>query len=193
MTTNNEFLLSLPEHYHEIREYVELSKVYEQVFGQAKQKIDRLFDDQFVMTGSATSIQRRERMLRIQADPARESLQFRKKRIVNRLSIKAPFTERYLQQRIDYLFGIGRGRINVDVQNFILTLSASMQDALIFKEAQQTIEKIKPANMEYVATPWTRETILIQDRATVKQWRYHKVHEFRVGMTPLKYKKEVVL
>jgi len=190
---DNQLLALLPEAYHEIREFQELTATSEQEITQVKDAIEHLFNDQFVLTAREETVRRWERMLRIQADPSTETLEFRRKRIVNRLSTKPPFTERYLQERIDFLFGVGRGKIEVDVQNFILTLAASIQNAAIFREAERTIHRVKPANMEYVAAPWTRDVIEITDKITVNQRRYHKIRELRIGMRLLKYENEVVL
>ncbi|WP_019123713.1 putative phage tail protein [Brevibacillus massiliensis] len=182
-----------PEDYHEILDFVELAGAEDEQLQELENAIDQQFNDQFIMLSSESATKRRERILKIQVDPSTETLDFRKKRIINRQSTKPPFTERYLQQRIDYLFGDGRGQIGVDVQNFILRLYASILDASIFKEAEKTIERIKPANMVYLASPWGHETIEIVDRVVVSQRRYHKVSEFRVGMKPMKYQSEVTI
>ncbi|EJW14710.1 hypothetical protein PAV_11c00510 [Paenibacillus alvei DSM 29] len=70
---------------------MKLAEAQEPELGDAREKIDRLLDDQFVMTSSAEGIKRRESMLGIQADPATEPIEFRRQRILNRYQMKPPF------------------------------------------------------------------------------------------------------
>lgn len=191
--SDRQLLSYLPAILQDVKEMQIIMDMEERQFLQLQDGINRYLDDQFVMTASETALRQREAELRIQADRATESLEFRRKRIVNRYSMKAPFTERYLQARIDYLFGVGRGKVEVDIQNFILRIYASLVDASLFKEAQDTIEQIKPANLEYIAVPWVSETLSITDKVTVNLRRYHTFDEFRLGMTFMKYENEVEL
>lgn len=134
---------------HKIRDFRELAKTEDIELQLLEGAINQLFDDQFVMTSGPDAIKRREKMLGIQADPTTESLEFRRKRILNRYQTKPPFTIRYLQQQLDFLVGKDRAVAEVDVQNFILTITAAIDNAQIFKEVQHTVEIIKPANLTY--------------------------------------------
>ncbi|WP_206108572.1 putative phage tail protein [Paenibacillus thiaminolyticus] len=53
--------------------------------------MNRLLDDQFVLTSSVDGIKRREKMLGIQADSSLETIEFRRQRIINRYQMKPPF------------------------------------------------------------------------------------------------------
>ncbi|HHY27701.1 MAG TPA: DUF2313 domain-containing protein [Desulfitobacterium dehalogenans] len=110
---------------------------------------DQQLADQFVLTSGYEAIKRRERMLGIQADPTTETLDFRKKRIINRYSTKPPFTIRYLQDRLDFLVGEEKATVSVDVQDFFLFVETAIEDAALFKEVERTIKTIKPANLIY--------------------------------------------
>ncbi|MBH0330138.1 hypothetical protein ABH14_10080 [Brevibacillus brevis] len=139
----------LPDAFHDIREMVAITDAEDVQIDKLHQAINQYFLDQFVMTASIESIRQREVELKIQSNPTIESLEFRQKRIINRYSWKAPITQRYLQKRLDFLFGEGRGRVLVDVQNFSLSLHASIDDLTIFKEAESTIERLIPANLYF--------------------------------------------
>lgn len=138
-----------PELYQDIREFKLLAEAEDSELALAEQALLLLLDDQFVETGSMEAIKRRERMLGIQADPAVETMEFRRRRIVNRYSTKPPFTIRYLQERLDFLAGAGRGIASVDTQHFILTVRAAIDDAAIFQEVERTVFAIKPSNLIY--------------------------------------------
>lgn len=138
-----------PEYYRDIREFIELAATEDAELQGMADAIAQLFDDQFVMTSSLAAVKRRERMLGIQADSSTETLDFRRRRIVNRYSTKPPFTIRYLQERLDYLVGAGRAAASIDVQNFILTVTAAIEDAALFREVEWSVKTTIPANIVY--------------------------------------------
>lgn len=190
---DDKLLALLPDTFQEIKETASIMDVEEVQVDRLRHAIDRYLDDQFVETASIEAIRQRETELGIQANPSQETLEFRRKRIINRYSTKVPFTERHLQNKLDFLFGPDRGKVQVDVQNFILRIYANLADATLFQEAQATIEQIKPANLEYLAVPWVSELLNITDRVTVNLRRYNTFSEFSLGMSFMKYESEVEL
>jgi hypothetical protein len=148
----------LPDFYRQILDYRELDKTESIELDSMKAAIEQLYNDQFVISSSDEAIKRREKILGIQSDP-KETLDFRKKRILNRYQTKPPFTIRFLQQQLDFLVGKGKTRIDVDVQKFILTVTTNIEDAIVFKEVQYTVEKVKPANLQYLHNTGIEETI----------------------------------
>ena len=139
----------LPEFYRELKEFSEIAQTESAELDDLEAAVERAFDDQFVMTASEEAILRREKMLGIQADPETEPLEFRKKRLINRYSTKPPFTLRFLQEHLDALVGPGMTIVSVDAQDFILYVTANIENANIFREVIHTIETVKPANMIY--------------------------------------------
>ncbi|MEV2309380.1 putative phage tail protein [Paenibacillus larvae] len=139
----------LPAYYREIKEFQELMKTMDEEARLFQIEIERLLNNQFVLRSDEVATKRRENELSIQADPQEESLDFRRKRIVNRYSTKPPFTIRYLQERLDFLLGKGRATASVDPQKFILKVNTKINDAAVFPEVEHTIHTIKPANLVY--------------------------------------------
>ncbi|WP_017812832.1 putative phage tail protein [Paenibacillus shenyangensis] len=162
---NNRLMQYEPEYYHSIREFLALLNTEEIELDQLEANRLKLLADQFVMTSSEISLRRREQQLQIQADPTIETLNFRRRRIVNRYTTKPPFTIRYLQQKLDQLLGAGKANATVDIQNFALTVMANLTDASIFKEVNYTVQTIKPANMTYVQQTSLRESIMLRETA----------------------------
>ncbi|RKN85861.1 putative phage tail protein [Paenibacillus ginsengarvi] len=138
-----------PDYYQGIRDFIELAATEDAELQLVVDAITQLLNDQFVLTSGLAAIKRREKMLSIRADSNVESLDFRRKRIVNRYSTKPPFTTRYLQERLDFLVGAGRAAVSIDVQNFILTVAAAIDDAAIFREVEWTVRTTIPANLVY--------------------------------------------
>lgn len=170
----NRVMKYLPEYYERIQDFLELSETESMELDNMQGAIDRLFDDQFVLTSSEQAIRRRERMLGIQADPTRETLDFRKQRILNRYRTRPPFTIRYLQQQLDFLVGPGRALAEVDVQNFILTITTAIDEAVLFEELEHTVNTIKPANIIYQQNTALEDIIELDESIASRNvtWNY---------------------
>jgi hypothetical protein len=153
----------LPELYQDIKDFVELTDTEDVELDTLAAAIDQLLDDQFIMTSGLDAIKRREKQLNIKADPATETLDFRRIRLINRYSTKPPFTIRYLQNRLDFLVGAGKATVEVDVQNFILKVTVDIPDAAIFREMEYTIKSVKPANLIYIQSTALGANIALQE------------------------------
>lgn len=176
----------LPDYYREIKDFAEIGQTESVELDDLESAIQQVFNDQFVMTASVEAVRRRERMLGIQADPQTESLEFRRKRLVNRYSTKPPFTLRYLQEQLDALVGPGMTIVSVDVQNFILHVTTNIENANVFKEVQYTVEKVKPANLVYQQNTSLRASIGLKERITMQEilWNYRLDGSWRLGEKP---------
>lgn len=140
---------NLPTYYHDIIDFIEITKAEDIEFTKAEEAIERAFRNQFILTSDEYGVKRHEKILNIVADPTIETLDFRKKRIISRYSTTPPFTIRFLRNRLDYLVGEGRVIANIDWLNLVLTVTANVDNASVFKEIQHTINSIKPANVVY--------------------------------------------
>lgn len=176
----------LPEYYREIKEIVEIGRTESTELNDLETAIQRALNDQFVMTASVDAIRRRERMLGIQADPATETLEFRKKRLINRYSTKPPFTRRYLQQQLDALVGRGMTIVSVDAKNFLLLVTTNIENANVFREVIHTIETVKPANMVYQQNTSLRADVGIEENIKKQTitWNYKLDGSWKLGQKP---------
>lgn len=179
-----------------ILDFVEMSNSETEELELAELAKEQFFNDQFVVTSNLESIKRREKILGIQADPTTESLDFRKKRIVNRYSTNPPFSIRYLQERLDFLVGEGKTVASIDVQNFILTVEAAIEDGSLFKEVERTIYTTKPANIVYKQETALGSTIAIKEHIIMNRLerKTRLGTTWRLGNTPFaELKDEVVI
>ncbi|OMF05277.1 phage portal protein [Paenibacillus amylolyticus] len=182
----NRLLEYLPEVLREIDDFKALTDAEIPEMDNLSSAIQKYIDDQFVMTASVDGIRRREKMLRIQADPANEPLDFRRKRIINRQSTKPPFTIRWLQEQLDRLIGPGMAVVSQDVDQFILYVTTNIENANLFKEVQHTIQTVKPANMVYQQNTSLNHRIGIKHttkRRTVA-WNYKLNDSWKLGEKP---------
>jgi len=175
-----------PAFYEGIKDFVELAKTVDEELQLVAGAVDQLFSDQFVITSGLDAIKRRERMLGIQADPSAETLDFRRRRIVNRYSTKPPFTLSYLQQRLDQLVGPGLTIVSVDVQAFVLYVTANIQNANVFREVQYTIETVKPANLIYQQNTSISGAVGLEEHLSAKEitWNYKLNGTWQLGEKP---------
>lgn len=175
----------LPDYYREIEDFKALSNTETIELDNMEIAIQQLLNDQFVMTASVDAIKRRERMLGIQADPTAESLDFRRKRLINRYSTKPPFTRRWLQQQLDRLVGPGMTIVSVDPQQFILIVTANIENANVFREVIHTVDAVKPANMVYQQNTALHAYIGLDERISKQDitWNY-ALGSWQLGMQP---------
>ncbi len=175
----------LPDFYHEIREIRLIADVEDEQFEEMEAELEHLLADQFVMTAREPAIARREKLFNIQADPKVESLDFRRKRIINRQSIRPPFTERYLQDRLDFLLGESVSTVHVDVDHYILAVELAITDASMFKEVLETIEKVVPLNIVYLQKTALHDAIGIKEGIIAKKLqRKTRLGRWRLGIIP---------
>lgn len=182
----NRLLEYLPEVLREIDDFKALTDAEIPEMDNLSTAIQKYIEDQFVMTASVEGIRRREKMLRIQADPSTEPLEFRRKRIINRQSTKPPFTIRWLQEQLDRLIGPGLAVVSVDVQQFILYVTTNIENANLFKEVQHTVQSVKPANLVYQQNTSLNHRIGIKEttKARTISWNYKLDGSWKLGEKP---------
>lgn len=175
----------LPDIYHDIIDFVELTDTASLEVISVETAVQRLLDDQFIDSSTESAIRRRERILNIQPDPSTETLSFRKLRLKNRYSTKPPFTVRYLQRQLDNLVGEGLTIVSVDVQNFTLTVTANINDASVFKEVEHTVKVVKPANIVYQQQTSLEDVIEFQEGISKRDitWNY-RLGSWKLGEKP---------
>lgn len=184
--SDDRILIHLPAYYGEIEDFTELANTETIELNLVQGGVDQLFDDQFVETSGLQAIKRREQMLGIQADPSTETLDFRRRRILNRYQTKPPFTIRYLQRQLDMLVGPGLTIVSVDYAERVLTVTASIDNASVFKEVLRTIETIKPANMVYQQNTALEGAIELESHISMQEmtWNYKLDGSWQLGEKP---------
>ncbi|MNW53415.1 hypothetical protein D3C74_309760 [compost metagenome] len=182
--SSDRILKYLPDYYHSVDEFKELAETSTTELDTVSVAIEQTLNDQFVATASIQAIKKREQELGIQAVPS-ESLRFRRERILNRYQTKPPFTIRYLQNRLNHLIGDGLAMVSADYQNFVLTITTNIKDAIVFKEIEHTVRVVKPVNLVYQQQTGLEDTLEIKDRISKKDiiWNY-KFSGWSLGEKP---------
>ena len=111
--TNQDLIELLPEFFVKIKEYPEIMKAWTAALDDAEGNMNQLLDNLFVQTCDAATIALYEQLFGIVPQPG-DTLEARRNRIMNRLSMVVPFTERYLRARLDEMYGAGNYTLTID-------------------------------------------------------------------------------
>ena len=136
--------------------------------------MDRVRANLFVQTMDEQTTADWEKIFRIVPNPLTETLQFRRDRILNRLSMHPPFTLTFLYQRLDALFGPGNWEVEVDYPNYTLYIEADVNDQQYFSEMSVTMDLIKPCHIVYISRPRVAAGFLVSEsvRRFVGEYNY---------------------
>lgn len=169
-----------PRYYDGSYEMDELLKAEDTLFDDYFVKeLDALWLNQFLSTADAATITYYEGIVGIVANPATETLEFRRSRVINRFSIRAPYTMPFLRGRLDAIIGKGKYTIDMDYAGYTLTVEASAVDQLWFEEIRVMINNIKPVNIVFKNVPFVTDVIKINEGIQIGQYQYN----YRAGTT----------
>ncbi|MGM7683555.1 putative phage tail protein [Cytobacillus sp. Hm23] len=142
----------LPSYYKDIREFNELTEAESVQFVKLEETIEDIINDQFILTSSEKGIERREAMFKIIPDKSVETLDFRKKRLLNRMRSNPPYVLQYLQDLLVELLGEDQHKIELDVINYHLETLVKADRASFYHEVSILLEKIVPLNLDISTT-----------------------------------------
>lgn len=114
--------------------------------------LDDLENSQFVMTAPEHAIREYENLLNI-IPKNTDTIEFRRLRIINRLSMTPPFSLPYLRQKLDTIIGAGKYNCYLNYDNYILYIESSAENQYWADEIYITINKLKPANIVFINKP----------------------------------------
>ncbi len=172
--------------YRKILDYQELCRTEQACFDALAELINQVADNFFFQTMDESAIAQWEDVFHIVPDPVRETLEFRRVRVLNRISLKTPFTLGFLYQRLDELIGEGLWKVTVDYPNYALYIESSAENQLYASEVAFTIGKIKPAHIVYINTPVVETGLLLSEAAERMDrftWNY-RLGSWALGALP---------
>lgn len=160
--------------YREVADYKEICQTEQAQFEILAGYINAVAKNFFFQTMDESSIAQWEQAIGILPNPETEDLQFRRDRVLNRISTKPPFTLGFLYQKLDALLGPGNYEIEVDYPNYTLYIKSSAQNQLYAQEISFTINTIKPCHIVYVNMPFLADNILLNENVYLAklQWNY---------------------
>lgn len=174
-----------PSVYNGVLEISVLSEMDDVLLDRALAKLERAQLNQFILTADEETISVYEKMFSILANPTTETLQFRRERILNRMSLQPPFTMRWLQNKLDEIIGVGKWDAYVDYANRTLYIESFVVNQQWFNELRITINRIKPCNLVFVNKPLIMADV-VANETIVSATKHHAyvLGQWQLGQEP---------
>lgn len=142
--------------------------------------------NQYILTADSEGIKIFEDQVNIIANPEIETLEYRRQRLINRVSLQPPFTMRYLQGKLDEYIGKDSWNAWVDYPNFTLYIESAAENQMWYQEIAIFIERIKPANIVFVNRPLVVHKINLTEAVNLSEltWNYRLGTIWFLGQKP---------
>ena len=174
-----------PSVYNGVLEISVLSETDDVLLDQALAKLERAQLNQFILTADEETISVYEKMFSILANPTTETLQFRRERVLNRMSLQPPFTMRWLQNKLDEIIGVGKWNAYVDYANRTLYIESFVVNQQWFNELRITINRIKPCNLVFVNKPLIMADVVANETIVSATQHYNYIlGQWQLGQEP---------
>ena len=174
-----------PSVYNGVLEISVLSETDDVLLDRALAKLERAQLNQFILTADEETISVYEKMFSILANPTTETLQFRRERILNRMSLRPPFTMRWLQNKLDGIIGVGKWNAYVDYANRTLYIESFVVNQQWFNELRITINRIKPCNLVFVNKPLIMADVVANETIVSATQHYNYIlGQWQLGQGP---------
>lgn len=160
---DTELCRQLPPWYREVLDYQQMCQTETAQFEALAQEITGIAENFFFQTMGLDGIEMWEQIFHIVPNPQTEDVDFRRYRVLNRITTKPPFTLGFLYQKLDELIGPGLWEVTVDYPNYTLYIESSAQNQNYASEVAFTINRIKPAHIVYVNAPFIQSGILLSE------------------------------
>jgi hypothetical protein len=178
-----DYLWYLPPVLQNVREFQEIAKAVNPEIVALKQAINKALNEQFVLVAEDT-LAWREQEFGITASND-ETVTFRRERLVERKSRKPPITLRTLRDRLNAYIGTTQAEIQLVPGEYAFSISIPAVDGYKFRDIQQVVETLKPANMEYIQYPFSVERVRIRERSREIKIAYARAGLALAGLTPI--------
>lgn len=165
----------VPQIYKGFTEMEDLIAVEDNILDEAENEKKNLEDNQYVLTANEYGIEQYEDMLDIIPNPAVETLQFRRDRIINRLSMTPPFTFRFLKKKLDEIIGVGKWKAYIDFSTYTLYVESSANSQIWFEEILITMTNLKPANIVFINQPLITQGLVMSEEISYNTTQYNYV------------------
>ena len=175
----------VPSIYNDVTEMEVIIDVNDELLDNEEAILDDLENSQYIVTAPEHAIREYEKVLKINPSN-QDSLEFRRIRVLNRLSMSPPFSLPYLREKLNTIIGIGKYTCTVDYTNYTLYVESSARDQFYANEIYITINKLKPANIVFINKPLIvyNSNISEQIELTKNIYNYKLGTRWILGRTP---------
>lgn len=173
----NKLINHLPGLYKDIKEIQEITQSEDVELSVFNGEMEKLTANQFIQTLTAEGIVYWEGVFEIIPNAQTESLDFRRDRVLNRITVQPPFNVWFLIHKLNTVIGQGKYTLYIDYGNYTIYIESSAQDQLWYHEIRTTVNTVKPCNMVYVNKPFTNKFINAANEILYS----NKTYNYRLG------------
>lgn len=165
----------LPTWYKPVEEYQQICQTETAQLETLAAAIHAVKENFYFQTLNLDGVEMWEDVLHIIPNPNIEDLDFRRARVLNRITTKPPFTLGFLYQKLDELIGPGEWSVTVDYANYTLYIESAAQNFNYSTEVAFTINRIKPAHIVFVSSPYIKSGLLLSETISraLRTYNYH--------------------
>lgn len=193
---DTDLLRYLPPWFRRILDFQEICKTESTQMEALAAAINAVADNFFFQTMDEGAVSTWEKIFGIVPNPQTETLDFRRQRVLNRVSMQPPFTLGFLYQKLDQIIGKGKYEIHVDYPNYTLYILSSAENQSYATEVSYTVGRIKPAHIVFINQPFVANKLTLGETVALSAlvWQY-RLGSWGLGLTPfvLTEDKEVVV
>lgn len=157
--------------YNNYEEMNEISRVQNILLEKADIELNKFILNQFVVTCDNETISEYEKIFKIPNKG--ENLEFRRDRILNRLSLSPPFPLEFLRNKLDQLIGKDLYKLYLDYETYTLYLESYSNNQSWFHETYITINEVKPCNIVFINVPKSTHSIAVNEYVECTKRLYH--------------------
>lgn len=182
---DTDLLRYLPPWFRRILDFQEICKTESAQMEALAAAINAVADNFFFQTMDAGAVAMWETIFGIVPNPQTETLDFRRQRVLNRVSMQPPFTLGFLYQKLDQIIGKGKYEIHVDYPNYTLYILSSAENQSYATEVSYTVGRIKPAHIVFLNQPLVAEQMVLGETVALSAlvWQY-RLGSWGLGLTP---------
>lgn len=175
----------IPTWFQDILEYQALCQTETEQFTAFLNSMQAVASNFFFQTMDISAVSTWEQIFKIVPNPETETLDFRRARLINRISTKPPFTLGFLYRKLDEIIGPGQWTVDVDYPNYTLYIEASAQDKNYWSELAVTLNMIKPAHIIYTGRPLLSTPLQLSETVNLTQLVYnYRLGAWGLGINP---------
>ena len=174
---SHDLLPLLPPIYREVQDYQKICTAEKAEFDLLAGSVEGVQSNFFFQTMDEDSVAQWEKVFHIVAVPEKESLQFRRQRVMTRIATRPPYTLGFLYQKLDELIGAGEWTCSITYPLYELRLATSAKNQSYYDEVTHLINQIKPAHIVFISMPYLKTGILITEQVDVQKYDY----QYRLG------------
>lgn len=169
--------------------YVEIDAIIDtedKAFEEIGVNFRRAINNQFIKLADEAGISAYEVLFDVIADPSTETLEERRDRLLNRVSVIPYYTTIFLRNRLDSLIGVGLYNLIIDYDNYTLYLESAAKNQLYYNEIAVLMSNIKPCNIVFINMPLVSQQIFVSEQVNVSKLTYNYVlgGQWKLGEKP---------